>query len=239
MTNLNRLLQACAITAMSHSAATPPQWRAAGTEWRLRVEQYAAPQLIQSAKARAPSNAEPRIAAAFTMTVRVLEPAVARTGPVARFQFTPDPGAPADMNGQVYTLSVDLETGQVTDLALTGGRFPGSSAIESAEDKRALFTTIFGFPVDWIVSAADLRPQGPEEAHAWTVGEGSRLHSARRVLPNSLAAQPAMAVEAAINHSNDGPKHRVIQTWVPGEPWWRTFARYRDGHFELTATRTE
>jgi hypothetical protein len=225
---------AIAEAAPDVDSSTPQEWLTAGKRWQVKLTQYSRmpTNLVRSA----PAAEEQRAKLEFEMTISVLPPLLADGRRLARFEFAPSKDAPPEVAGQKYLLAVDVASGRADSLKLVEGRYPGSFAIEPAGDERVLLTDLFGFPADWILQNADLSEV------SGAVDRSARIDNTQVVLTKSLSQvtvdhdRQAMKMDLTLPDSNaTGPSKRVVQTWVPGESWWRTFQRYRGGRIDLEA----
>lgn len=189
----------------------------------------------------------PRVQYEFHMRITVLEPKGKGGHRIARIQFSTLEDAPAFARG-TFVLELYANTGKPKALKEIDGNCGGSNGIVRTAEERVLFSTTPGFPTAWIVNAADLArmPTEPEERKATieqrnSIGKSS-YQFVKKLRPTVTAdgEHKALEVDAASIKGSPGASRRVVQTWVPGEGWWRSFTRYsHTGNPDLEATLVE
>jgi len=217
-------------------------WTKPGTEWVVHVRQYSRawgagysdPQMAEEAQ-------KPRVQYEFHMRITVLEPQGEGAALIARIRFTPSDDAPEFMLGECRILELDAKSGRPKAIKhATDEKGGGSRSITTAGAERVLFTEMYGFPTDWIVSATDLAaiPNGAQDRGVLNRSGASVAKKLRETVTETGGDQ-ALEVEATAAWHDSTASKRVVQTWVPGEGWWRSFARYKQGHLDLEATLVE
>ncbi len=142
------------------------------------------------------------------------------------------------MLGALHVLELDTTTGQPK--AVRDKKGNELTVVGRIGTERVLFTETYGFPTDWIVTATDL-VQIPARTQDRSVIDKTRASFVKRL--RGIVTEPgddqALEVEVATAWLDAAPSRRVVQTWVPGEGWWRSFTRYKQGHLDLEATKVE
>jgi len=129
------------------------------------------------------------------------------------------------------------------------GSVSGNHSIAEFNGERA-FLSNSAFPMSWVAGPADLaRIPHREEQHRVAVetrsslGPTGQFHEfIKRVRPAVTATdrQRALEIESfSLAPLAEVPSTRVLQTWVPGEGWWRSYTSYIHGHLYLEATLVE
>lgn len=231
-------------------AGAPAAWTTPGTEWVVRVRQdkrawglgYSDPRMRERAE-------KPQLAFESHVRITVLEPQGEGEQRIARIQFTALDDAPAYAQGAVV-LEIDATNGAPKAVKGVAEKKYGIPSVAEFNDERVLFSETSGFPLCWIVSVADLARIPPREEERTIAIEtksslgptGQFLRLLKNLRPSITSGNqvPAVEVEAALFYPFiDEAQFRVVQTWVPGEGWWRSFKRYTQGHIDLEAELVE
>lgn len=226
--------------------STPPAWTVPDTQWRVRVWRY---RPLAAASSDPRINAEMRkrkVQHEFDMTITVLLPANMWGWDIARFRFTLSSDAPFYIQGKEYLAQVRLENGKIYRHPKLIGERGAAAELSEIGQLGVLFTHISGFPIDWIIEAADIWevPATEQDLSMPLPDDPHHRHLHKVVQPASLGdgAPDAVRIEASIRNERGeviAPHKRVVQTWVPGEPWWRSFQRYQGDRLELVAIRLD
>lgn len=220
----------------------PAPWETPGKQWRLKITRY----WVGGTPGRplTPEELKPRVDYKSGMTVRVLPVRHRGDHRIARLQFTPGDKAPPHIRKLRYVLEIDTSTGKVE-----GVKPPGTRGVRIAAfgDDKYLQTTLQGFPLDWMTRNSDLATV-PKVKVTRTVPLPSKRGEYVKTLeptkvPASLTAGGAGTVAAVritfrvqINNRRD---YTLVQTWVPGEPWWRSYQQFTNDELRLEAVRVE
>ncbi len=228
-------------TAMAGDAPdqdAPVAWSTPGTEWLVRVRQYSRSWGLGYSDPRMAEEAQrPRVDFEFHMRITVLDPRREGEEQIARIRFAPMDDAPEHLRGKIRVLELVAATGRAigtTDdekpIVLRGAKAP-------LGEEHGLFTEAYGFPTDWTINATDLSLPPTSEVDRSVIDKaaGSFVKKLRRTAIGG-ERQQAVEVEAATSWLDAEPRRKVVQVWVPGEGWWRSFSRYIQGHIDLEAT---
>jgi len=214
-------------------------WSKPGTEWFVRIRQYSRGWMLESSNREVNEEAQKqRVQCEFDMRITVLEPQGEGHGRIARIQFTPLDDAPESIRGNIRVLEVEASTGKVRAVKeRVDDKGGGVASIAEIGSERILFTQMYGFPTDWIVSLADLaRVPTREDDRSVIDKAGDSFIKVLRANVTAGDKRQAVEVETATSWLDAEPTRKVVQTWVPGEGWWRSFTRYIQGHLDLEAT---
>lgn len=229
-------------TAGETVEGVPALWTKPGTEWYVHIRQYSRGWAVQSSNPEINEEAQkPKIQCEFHMHITVLEPQGEDDTRVARILFTPMDDAPDFVRGGIRVLELDAATGKVKAIKIrTDEKGGGEKSVATIGQEQVLFAETYGFPVDWIVSGSDvaLRPTREEDRSLLNKEGDSFIRKLRPAMAEG-GRDPAVEIETATSWCGREPRARIVQTWVPGEGWWRSFTRYLDGHIDLEATLVE
>ena len=214
-------------------------WTTPGVHWLIRVKQYnrgaeighTDPKLTEQAR-------QLRVQYEFFLKVDVLEPIGNQEEQIARIRFSPMEDAPPDVKGQVYVLQLDANSGKPLKLELVEGKWPGSITIERAGDQQFVLTNLFGFPADWIVDPSDVTLIPTHEVDRGEVIDGTTVQLSKTLRPVATEGHANNATEVDVSlppGGSVGNGKRVVQIWIAGETWWRTFKRYQGDRLDLEA----
>lgn len=222
-------------------------WKTPGRQWRLRVKKYPQPPYASTpvmdyylglAKQKSTPPDE------FLMLVRVLPIRHIDDRDVARFQFIPTNSVPKyyldSVKGANFVLEVDVQMGQALEF------HPERAtrwSVRSFDDEKYLQTQLW-FPVDWMLRSVDLatvparkkytKPTRDERGEPKAFIKSLEAVNVPTRLPNaSKKTEQAVRIEWSHQYTD---KYRLVQIWVPGEPWWRSFQRYYGDRLDLEAT---
>jgi len=219
--------------------SVPATWKTPGMQWRVKVRQYSRAYALDYGDPEVAVEAQKlKVQYEFEMIITVLDPQISDAQQIARLQFTPSEDAPAVIRQHEYVLEIDLATGRVQTLKSVKSKYPGFFTIIRAEDQLFLVTELLGFPVDWIVEATDLATLNNVAAR--TIRLVQSQAEVDKILKPTTIESNKVAVQIEAGHpAHDalGPSRHVIQTWVPGESWWRSFKRYYGDRLDLEAIR--
>ena len=214
-------------------------WIKPGTEWVVQVRRYSRGWMLMSSNQEVNEDAQkPRVGCEFHVGITVLEPKGEGDNRVARIQFRTFDDAP-DYAQATFVLEIDANNGKPIALREIAGKVGGSHSIQQAGGERVLFSDAPGFPTAWTVSVADFAEIPATERERRINFEKSR-HSLIKILRPAVTDNDrlrALQVEAALFYPFiEEAQVRIVQVWVPGESWWRSFTRYIQGHIDLEAT---
>jgi len=217
-------------------------WTKTGTEWLIQVRQYSRSWGAGYSDPRMKEEAQkPRVEHEFHMRITVLEPRAGFDERVARIRFAPSEDAPDFMRGKFRILELDARTGKPKGIREADDDEKGStSGVDAFGPERVLFTGAYRFPTDWVVNAADVAAIPTREDDRSFINKAG--HSFIKKLRPTVTAEEkdqCVEIEAAMAWLEAEPSRKVVQIWVPGENWWRSFTRYIDGHIDLEATLVE
>ena len=224
-------------TATDSPGALFPEWAGAGAKWNVKVKQYVLP-----ARERQVRN-ETRVEDEFCMTVSVLNPRVKKCPKrqVVQFRFTPSPSSPLGGAGNECILEVASQSGQVERLRTTESDTSMLGRLNAWPGQRCVFCDSrgfpgYGFPVDWVIRASDLAgiPNAEDKELLQEQGKPDVTRCRTRAV---LDGREAVRIEASWEIGN--LKGKVVQVWVPGEPWWRSFRRYSGETLVMEAVRVD
>lgn len=228
----------------------PESWTTPGTQWRIHVRKYSTSWRISYGSRRLQEEAqEPRIESEFHVHVTVLEPRVECEWRVARIEFRPLGDAPDYYSNSVYVLEINADNGQPLALKEVAGNVGWFQRIENGDDEPILFSET-DFPTSWIVSMADLArvPDKSEDRSATVQCKASPearipIQMPKKLRPTAIESGHLAALEVdvatPVRRPDAVPYYRVVQTWVPGEGWWRSYKGYIQNHINLEATLVE
>jgi len=217
-------------------------WTRPGTEWLVHVRQYSRGWAVESSNSKVNEEGrKPKVQCEFHMRITVLEPQGEHPVRVAQIKYTPLDDAPDFMRGSIRVIELDAASGKVKAIKeVSEDKGSGVESVAQIGAEKLLFTRIYGFPVDWIVSASDVSvPAAREEDRSVINREGDSFIKKRRPSLTADQKQQAIEIEASTAWLDAEPRTRVVQTWVPGEGWWRSYTRYIQGHIDLEATLVE
>lgn len=217
-------------------------WTKPSTEWVVHVRRYSRGWMLKSTNQKVNDEAQkPRVDCEFHMSITVLETQSEGEQRIARIQFTVLDDAPEFGKG-TFVLEIDASTGAPKGLKKIAGRVGGSQWLEGDSGKRILFSDSPGFPTSWVVEAADLSHIPTAEQEHKINSEKSGLALVKILRPTETDGDKlrALQVEGALFYPFiEVAQVRVVQVWVPGEGWWRSYKSYVQGHIDLEATLVE
>lgn len=239
-----------AVSAPPGGQRAPECWTTPGTQWLVQVRKYSIAWAIGYGDRKLKEKAqEPRIESEFHMRITILEPRVEHERTLARIEFRPLEDAPNPYAQSVIVLEIDASNGKPLALKEAVGKLLGGGEIEGDGGEGTFFSDT-GFPTSWIASVADLA-RVPEEPEDRSITLQSRV-SLDATVPVQLSKKlrptvienghrPALEVEAAsgVRQPDAVPYYRVVQTWVPGEGFWRSYKGYIQNHINIEATLVE
>lgn len=226
-----------AISRNDQDDQTPNEWAKPGDEWRLKVRIYN-PQLTGL---RFDPKRIPEVHHQWEMRVNVLQPRVVAGKRIARFQFTPVTNVPESRRQELlkYILEIDAQTGKVEGIQPEPKL---QSIFTTAGEMKFIITAVWGFPVDWIADRSDwARIPLKREVKVEYYGLNKQFKVEKFLDPvkvplkgsaGEVLQKPGVQIYLMDHSLTD----RVVQTWIPGERWWRSFQRFSDdgeGHKEL------
>jgi hypothetical protein len=180
---------------------------------------------------------KPKIGCEFHVGITVLEPQGEGEERVARIRFRTLEDAPDYAQG-TFVLEIDARSGAPKVLKEVDGKVGGNHWIEEAGRERVLFSDAPGFPAAWIIDVDDVAhiPAAEREHRTKCEQSGNSLVKILRPIEAVGDKIRALQVEAAVFYPFvEEARVRILQTWVPGEGWWRSYKRYIQGHIDLEA----
>ena len=232
---------------MNPSGLGTKPWKSPGRQWRVRVKKYPQPPFTSTPVMDYYSKLakqKPTPPDDFMMFVRVLPLRHNGDHDIARFQFIPGEDVPKyylkSAQGAKFVLEVDAQTGQAVEFHPERAT---RKRVRSFDDEQYLKTQLW-FPVDWMLRNTDLVAV-PAEKRYTTPARDERgepkefIKSLEAVtVPTRLSNASGKTIRAVriewSRHYLDN--YRLVQVWVPGEPWWRSFQRYYGDRLDLEAT---
>lgn len=221
-------------------AHVPAAWTTAGTEYLIHVRQYSMGWALGISDPQQRQEAQvPKVQLEFDIRITVLESHGEGDERIARIQFTPLNDAPDFVRGSTCVLELDAGTGTAKAIIESGDDKRGV-VVATGGIQRALENAMSGFPIEWIVSASDLALVPPWQEDRSVINKPGDSFI-KKLSPTLIGenGQSAVEVEAATTWPDAEPYRKVVQTWVPGEGWWRSYKRYIHGHIALDATLVE
>ena len=216
-------------------------WTAPGTELVVFIRQYSRGWMIdlgnKSANGKEPN---PQVDYEFQMRITVMEPQMSTGRRLAVFRFRTLDGAPENIRG-TFELRIDANSGAPVELNELDGKVGGNTHVEKVGTDEVLFSDARGFPTSWIISVSDLVSIPGEVKEQRRVSTDQKYQVVKSLRPGAATStsQSTLEVEAVDSSLEGAVRVRILQTWVPGEGWWRSFTRYVNGHLDLEATLVE